>query len=65
MRDEAVISLDGLEQLVLTLLRRGYRVVGPSVREGAVVYEELQTAAELPIGWGGRAGGGDVPAREA
>jgi ferredoxin len=52
MRDEAVISLDGLEQLVLTLRRRGYRVVGPSVRDGAVVYEELETAAELPIGWG-------------
>jgi sulfhydrogenase subunit beta (sulfur reductase) len=48
----AVISLDGLEQLVLALRKRGYRVVGPSVRDGAVVYEELKTAAALPIGWG-------------
>ena len=48
----AVISLEGLEELVRALSRRGYRVVGPSVRDGAVVYEELETAAELPIGWG-------------
>jgi sulfhydrogenase subunit beta (sulfur reductase) len=48
----AVISLDGLNELVVALRRRGYRVVGPSVRDGAVVYEELETAADLPIGWG-------------
>ena len=36
----------------MALRRRGYRVVGPSVRDGAVVYEELETAADLPIGWG-------------
>jgi ferredoxin len=52
MPEEAVISVDGLEQLVLTLRRRGYRVVGPSVRDGAVVYDELEAAADLPIGWG-------------
>jgi ferredoxin len=47
-----VISLDGLDQLVLALRRRGYCVVGPSVLDGAVVYDELKSAAELPIGWG-------------
>jgi sulfhydrogenase subunit beta (sulfur reductase) len=46
------ISLDGLDELVAVLRRRGYRVVGPLVRDGAVVYDELATAAELPIGWG-------------
>ena len=30
---------------------RGYTVVGPTVRDGAIVYEELESAAELPIGW--------------
>jgi sulfhydrogenase subunit beta (sulfur reductase) len=49
---EAVITLDGLEDLVLALRRRGYAVVGPSVRDGAVVYAELESAADLPIGWG-------------
>jgi ferredoxin len=46
------ISLDGLDELVAVLRRRGYRVIGPLVRDGAVVYDELATAAELPIGWG-------------
>ena len=46
------ISLDGLDELVAVLRRRGYRVIGPLVRDGAVVYDELSTAAELPIGWG-------------
>jgi ferredoxin len=48
----AVISLDGLDELVAALRRRGYRVVGPSVRDGAVVYDELEAASELPIGVG-------------
>jgi sulfhydrogenase subunit beta (sulfur reductase) len=47
-----VISLDGLDQLVCALRRRGYCVVGPSLSDGAVVYDELESAAELPIGWG-------------
>jgi ferredoxin len=46
------ISLDGLDELVAVLRRRGYRVIGPLVRDGAVVYDDLATAAELPIGWG-------------
>jgi ferredoxin len=47
-----VISTEGLDALVTALRRRGYRVVGPAVRDGAVVYEELESAADLPVGWG-------------
>ena len=46
------ITLEGLDELVAVLRRRGFRVVGPLVRDGAIVYDELATAAELPIGWG-------------
>jgi ferredoxin len=46
-----VIGLDGLAALVEELKRRGYRVVGPTVRDGAVVYDELAAADDLPIGW--------------
>src|SRR5207342_3355251 len=48
---EVVISLTGLEELVGALRRRGYRVVGPKLRDGAIVYDELDSAAELPVGW--------------
>jgi sulfhydrogenase subunit beta (sulfur reductase) len=46
-----VISADGLRALVEALRGRGYRVLGPTVRDGAIVYDELESAAELPIGW--------------
>jgi ferredoxin len=51
-RTEYVIPLAGLEELVSKLRERGYRVVGPKLRDGAIVYDELDTAAELPIGYG-------------
>ena len=47
----SVIGLDGLEALVEALRRRGYRAVGPTRRDGAIVYDELASAADLPAGW--------------
>jgi sulfhydrogenase subunit beta (sulfur reductase) len=47
----AVIDLDGLHALVGVLRDRGYRVVGPTLRDGAIVYEEIASADELPAGW--------------
>ncbi len=29
----------------------GYRVVGPTLRDGAIVYGEIRTESDLPIGW--------------
>lgn len=49
--NEAVIGLDGLEALVAALRGRGYLVVGPTVRDGAIAYDELESAAQLPAGW--------------
>jgi ferredoxin len=50
-RSRAVIGLDGLDALVAALRDRGYRVVGPTRRDGAIVYAELTSADELPAGW--------------
>jgi ferredoxin len=33
------------------LQRRGYTIVGPTVRDEAIVYDELRSDADLPIGW--------------
>jgi sulfhydrogenase subunit beta (sulfur reductase) len=49
--DTAVITPDALEALVEELRARGYRVLGPTVRDGAIVYDDLATATDLPIGW--------------
>jgi ferredoxin len=49
-----VIDPEGLEALISALRARGYRVLGPTVRDGAIVYDELEGADELPVGWGDR-----------
>ncbi|WP_037568658.1 4Fe-4S dicluster domain-containing protein [Phaeacidiphilus oryzae] len=53
MNDAPVeFGLDGLRQLVAALRERGLTVVGPTVRDGAVVLGELASADELPFGTG-------------
>jgi sulfhydrogenase subunit beta (sulfur reductase) len=47
----SVIEPEALEDLIGALSGRGYRVVGPTVGDGAIVYEDLTSAADLPIGW--------------
>lgn len=34
-----------------SLQTAGYRVVGPTIRDGAIVYGDIRTEADLPIGW--------------
>jgi sulfhydrogenase subunit beta (sulfur reductase) len=46
-----VTDFAGLEALVAELAARGYRVGGPTVRDGAIVYDEITSAAQLPVGW--------------
>ena len=47
----AVVEPAALDDLIGALRRRGFRVLGPTVRDGAIVYDELEKAAELPVGW--------------
>jgi ferredoxin len=49
--DQRVIDPAALEALLAALRDRGHRILGPTVRDGAIVYDELETAAELPMGW--------------
>jgi ferredoxin len=39
-----------LDELLEALRRRGHTVIGPVVRDGAIVYDELDSAADLPRG---------------
>lgn len=51
MLDKLVIDQEGLNSLIATLRARGYTTIGPVVRDGAIVYEEVQSVADLPQGW--------------
>jgi ferredoxin len=42
----------GLDRLVEVLIADGYRVIGPTVQDNAIVLAELDSAARLPAGWG-------------
>jgi formate hydrogenlyase subunit 6/NADH:ubiquinone oxidoreductase subunit I len=46
-----VVDLAALDQLIPSLVRRGYQVIGPTLRDGAIVYENLRTLQDLPAGW--------------
>jgi ferredoxin len=45
-----VIGPEGLDALVSVLRADGYRVVGPTVRDGAIVLDEIDSAQALPHG---------------
>ena len=47
-----VLDRDGLSALVQLLSARGRTVIGPTVRDGAVVLDEIASADDLPFGWG-------------
>jgi ferredoxin len=48
--EAAVIAAADVGALVTALRRRGYTVIGPRLRSGAIVYGELESGADLPAG---------------
>ncbi|MDF3143001.1 MULTISPECIES: 4Fe-4S dicluster domain-containing protein [unclassified Streptomyces] len=48
----AVLDRDGLNALVAALVAQGRTVIGPTVRDGAIVLAELASGDALPYGWG-------------
>lgn len=44
------LARSDLDSLIDALQATGRRVIGPTVRDGAIVYDEIQSAAELPAG---------------
>ncbi len=54
MPEARTIGPEGLGTLVRVLRERGYAVVAPTVRRGAVVLAEIEDAAELPWGVGAK-----------
>ncbi len=49
--DRIVFEVDGLDALLAALSQRGYRVMGPTIRDGAIVYDSVAGTKDLPRGW--------------
>lgn len=47
----STLSAPGLEAMFSLLRARGYRVIGPTARDGAIIYDDIATIADLPAGW--------------
>jgi ferredoxin len=52
--EPGVVAFDtaAFDRLIVVLTERGYRVIGPTVRDNAIVLAELESASDLPRGWG-------------
>ncbi|MFI9811866.1 4Fe-4S dicluster domain-containing protein [Saccharothrix variisporea] len=48
----AVLDLAGLDALIAELRFTGHVVVGPVLRDDAITLAEVESAADLPAGWG-------------
>ena len=54
-----VFDRSGVDALIAKLAAAGYRVIGPIIREGVVVYGDLGSTADLPVGRTDRQGPGE------
>ncbi len=63
MACEHVIEREHFDALLGALARRGYTIVGPTVRDRAIVYDEIAAADDLPVGWTDEQDGGSYRLR--
>jgi sulfhydrogenase subunit beta (sulfur reductase) len=63
--ETVVIEHGALDALLGALRERGYETVGPTVRDGAIVYDEVRTASDLPAGWTDEQDGGQYRLNES
>ena len=61
---KATLDLAGLQSLFEVLKSLGYRLVGPRVHDGAIVYDELASINALPAGWTDEQEGGKYRLRK-
>jgi sulfhydrogenase subunit beta (sulfur reductase) len=58
LHDQVVVDREHIQELFETLTRKGYQVVGPTVRDHAIVYDTLTSLVDLPIGYTDEQDGG-------
>ncbi len=45
------IASNKLAQLFILLKKQGYAVIAPALRDAAIIYDEVETPSDLPVGW--------------
>ena len=57
-RNTVVLNAENLQNLLDALSNRGYDLIGPTLGNGAIVFDKIQTIDDFPIGWSDRHGAG-------
>lgn len=50
-RAQGVLEASQIGTLLEAVRRKGYEIIGPTVRDGAIVYDKLESVKDLPAGW--------------
>jgi sulfhydrogenase subunit beta (sulfur reductase) len=50
VKQRFLLSVEGLEALLVALRGEGWRLMGPTVRDGAIVHDEIRGVVDLPRG---------------
>jgi len=46
-----IMAAEHFQEILAALKRQGYAAVGPTLRDGQLIYGDLTGAADLPVGW--------------
>ncbi len=46
-----ILDRNDFDSLIVALQQRGFLVIGPSVRDGAIAYDEVPSSDFFPVGW--------------
>ena len=49
--ERVVVEREHLTDLLAALRAEGHRLIGPTVRDGAIVHAEIRGVEDLPAGW--------------
>jgi len=58
MNMQVIVPVADFDRLFEALAKRNYRIIGPTMRDGAIVYDEIAGVADLPAGWTDEQNGG-------
>jgi ferredoxin len=62
-KESHLLERDALDELLGAIRRRGFRLVGPVLRDGAICYDDITSSADLPAGWTDEQDGGKYRVR--
>jgi len=56
--ERGILARSDFDALLAELTARGYRIIGPVVRDAAIGYHDISCARDLPVGWSDEQQGG-------